>query len=96
MELCYAHRLLLDFGKECHYHGIKATGKTKKKTKNKKKVILFVLNNKLTWKRLCRCSIYVVSIISTQNNSTEHILCHWIVFSFLFNPPFRIIFQLIS
>jgi len=27
MELCYAHRLLLDLGKGCPYHGIQATGK---------------------------------------------------------------------
>jgi len=32
MELGYARRLLLDFGKGCPYHGIKATGKTKKKS----------------------------------------------------------------
>jgi len=44
MELCYARRLLLDFGKGCPYHGIKATGKTKKK----KQMILFVLDNELT------------------------------------------------
>ena len=31
MELCYARQLLLDFGKGCPYHGIQATGKTKKK-----------------------------------------------------------------
>jgi len=30
MELCYARRLLLDFGKGYPYHGIQATGKTKK------------------------------------------------------------------
>jgi len=34
MELCYARRLLLDFGKGCPYHGIPVTGKTKKKKKN--------------------------------------------------------------
>jgi len=55
-----------------------------------------VLNNELTWKRLCRCSIYVVNIIPKQNKSTKHFLFHWIVFSFLFNPLFRIIFQPIS
>jgi hypothetical protein len=43
MELCYAHRLLLDFGKGCPYLGIQATGKTKKKY-----MILFVLNNEIT------------------------------------------------
>jgi len=26
MEICYARRLLLDFGKGCPYHGIQATG----------------------------------------------------------------------
>ena len=35
-----------DFGKGCPYHGIQVTGKTKKK----KYVILFVLNNELTRK----------------------------------------------
>jgi len=44
MELCYAHRLLLDFGKCCPYRGMQATGKTNKK----KNMILFVLNNELT------------------------------------------------
>ena len=37
MELCYASRLLLDFGKGCPYHGIQATGKTKKQTNKQKK-----------------------------------------------------------
>ena len=27
MELCYARRLVLDFGKRCPYHGMQATGK---------------------------------------------------------------------
>jgi len=31
MELCYARRLLLDFGKGCPYRGMQATGKTEKK-----------------------------------------------------------------
>ena len=44
MELWHARRLVLDFGKGYPYHGIQATGK-----KKKKKVILFVLNNELTW-----------------------------------------------
>jgi len=48
MELCYARRLLLDFGKACPYHGIQVTGKRKKKKKKKKKVILFMLSNELT------------------------------------------------
>jgi hypothetical protein len=43
MELCYARRLLLDYGKECPYHGIQTTGKTKKDYN-----ILFVLNIELT------------------------------------------------
>jgi len=30
MELCYARRLLLNFGKGCPFHGIQATGKRKK------------------------------------------------------------------
>jgi hypothetical protein len=42
MELCCARRLVLGFGKGCPYHGMQATGKTKKK------VILFVLNNDFT------------------------------------------------
>ena len=81
MELCYGHRLLLDFGKRWPYHGIQVTGK-KKGGGGKKNTILFVLNNELTWKRLCRCSIYIVNIIPKQNKSTKHILFHWIVFSF--------------
>jgi hypothetical protein len=40
IQLCYARRLLLDFGKGCPYHGMQATGKTKKNH-----MILFVLNN---------------------------------------------------
>jgi len=43
IELCYARRLLLDFGKGYPYHEIQATGKTKKNY-----MILFVLNNELT------------------------------------------------
>jgi len=35
--------MLTNFGKGCPYHGIQATGKT-----NKKKEILFLLNNELT------------------------------------------------
>jgi hypothetical protein len=31
MGLCYARRLLLDFGKGCPYYEIEAIGKTKKK-----------------------------------------------------------------
>jgi len=42
MKLCYARRLLLDFGKGCPYHGIHATGKTGGKEKKN------VLNNELT------------------------------------------------
>jgi hypothetical protein len=69
MEMGYARRLLLDFGKGCPYRGIQATGKTKKKY-----MILFVLNNELTCKRLRRCSIYLANIIPKQNKSTKHIL----------------------
>jgi len=56
----------------------------KRKAKREKKVILFVLNNELTRKRLCRCSIYFVNITSKQNNSTKHILFQLIVFRFFF------------
>ena len=48
----------------------------KRQAKRRKKVILFVLNDELTRKRLCRCSIYVVNIIPKQNKSTKHILFH--------------------
>jgi hypothetical protein len=58
--------------------------------RQKKYIIFFVLNNALTWKRLCRCSIYVVNIILKQNKSTKHIIFHLTVYSFLYNPPFRI------
>jgi len=44
MELRYAHRLLLDFGKGCPYHGIQAIGKNGGRGGK----ILFVLNNELT------------------------------------------------
>ena len=59
-------------------------------------LILFLLNNELTRKGLCRCTIYVVNSIPKQNNSTKHIIFHWKVFGFLFKPPFLIIFQTIS
>jgi len=62
----------------------------------RKLMILCVLNNELTWKRLCSCAIYVVNIIPKPNKSTKHIIFYWIVFSFLFNPTFRIIFQPVS
>ena len=91
MELCYARQLLLDFGKECPAMEYKRQAKRKKKN-----TYLFVLNNELTWKRLCTCSIYVVNIIPKRNKSTKHILLQWIAFRFLFNPPFRAIFQPIS
>jgi hypothetical protein len=55
---------------------------------------LFVLNNELTWKRICRFSIYVINIIPKQNKSTKHILFLWIIFIVLINPPFCIIFNL--
>jgi len=48
MELGYASRLLLDFGKGCPYHGIQATGKTVGGN-----MILCVLNNELTRKKEC-------------------------------------------
>jgi hypothetical protein len=50
MDLCYARRLLLDFGKGCPYHGVKSTGKTKKIYK-----FFLMLYSELTCKRLCRC-----------------------------------------
>jgi len=90
MELCYARRLLLDFARDV------PTVECKGQAKQKKNMILFVLNNELTWKRLYRCSIYVVNTISKQNKSTKHILYQWIVFRYLFKLPFRIIFQTIS
>ena len=62
----------------------------KGQAKQKKNYMMFVLNNELTWKRLCRCSIYVVNIIPKQSKSTKHIIFHWIVFSFLCNQPFPI------
>ena len=68
----------------------------KRQAKREKKAWFFVLNNELIRKGLCRCSIYVVNIISKQNKSAKHILFQLIVFSFLFKPPFRIIFQRIS
>jgi len=46
----------------------------KRQAKRKNYVILFVLNNELTRKRLCKCSICVVNVISKQNKSTKHIL----------------------
>jgi len=64
-----------------------------KRQAKRKKVTLFVLNNERTWKRAFRCSIYAVQIISKQNKTTKQIPFHWIVFSFLFNPPFRTLFQ---
>jgi len=48
----------------------------KKERKKEINMILFVLNNELTRKRLCRCSIYVVNIIPKQDKSTKHILFH--------------------
>ena len=65
-------------------------------SKRQTEKIFFVLNNEHTWKRLCRCSIYAVNIIPKHNKSTKHILFYWIVFSFLFHPPFRVLFQPIS
>ena len=73
-----------------------STVECKRQAKRKKNMILFVLNNELAWKSLRICSVYIVNIISKQNKFTEHILLHWIVFSFLFNPLFSIILQTIS
>jgi len=36
VELYYARRLLLDFGKGCPYRGVQATGKMKKERKKEK------------------------------------------------------------
>jgi len=74
MELCYARRLLLDFGKGCPYRGMQATGKTEIYIYIYIYMILFVLNNELIWKRLCRCSVYVVNVTPKQNKSTKHII----------------------
>ena len=90
MELCYAPRLLLDFGKWCPYHGIQ------RQAKRKKWHYFVCVNSELTWKRLCRCSIYAVNIIPEHNKFKKHILFHWIVIRFLFNPAFHIILQTIS
>ena len=59
-------------------------------------MILFVLNNKFTWKRLCKCSNCVVNTIPKQNKSTKPILFHWIPFRYLYIPPFRKVFQPLS
>jgi len=50
MELGYARRLLLDFGKGSPYLVIQATGKKEKERKKKKEknLILCVLNTELT------------------------------------------------
>jgi predicted nucleic acid-binding Zn finger protein len=48
----------------------------KRQAKRKKFHDFFVLNNELTWKRLCRCSNYVVNIILKHNKSTKHIIFH--------------------
>ena len=47
-----------------------------RQNKNKNYVVFFVLNNELTCKTLCRCSIYVVNIIPKHNKSTKHIPFH--------------------
>ena len=46
----------------------------KRQAKRKKNLILFVLNNELARKRLCRYFIYFVNIAFKQNNSTKLIL----------------------
>jgi len=51
MELGYARRLLLDFGKGCPYHGTQATGNKKIKQKQQQPPHtrdFCVLNNELT------------------------------------------------
>ena len=64
------------------WQGMSLPWNTSDRQNQKYYMILFVLNNELTWKRLCRYSIYVVNIVSKQNKSTKHILYHWILFSF--------------
>ena len=57
----------LNFGKGCPNYGIQTTGKFFFFFF----LLLFKLNNELTRKRLCRCSMYVVSIIPKQDKSTN-------------------------
>ena len=57
--------------KECTYHGIQPKGK--RVGGGGKFMILFVLNNELTRKRLCSCSIYVVNIIPKHNKSIKQL-----------------------
>ena len=71
-----------------HWQRMLLPWNTSDRQNEKKNVILFVLNNYLTWKRPYRCSIYIVNIISKQKSS-KHIIFHWIVFSFLFKLLFR-------
>ena len=74
------------------WQGIPLPWNTGNRQNKKNYMILSVLNNELTWKRLCRCSIYIINIIPKQNKSNKHILFHGIVFGFSFTPAFRIIF----
>jgi len=57
------------------WQGMPLPWNTKDRQNEKIDIILFVLNNELTWKRLCICSIYAVNITPKHNNSTKHILC---------------------
>ena len=56
------------------WQGMPLPCNTSDRQKEGANVILFVLNNELTCKRMCRCSIYVVNSIPKQNKSTKHIL----------------------
>jgi len=56
------------------WHGMPLPWNTSDRQNEKKNMILFVLNNELTLKRLCRCSVYAVNIIPKQNKYTKHIL----------------------
>ena len=68
MELCYARRLLPDFGKGCPLPWNTSD------RQNEKKLHDFVLNNELYMKKTVRYSVYIVNIIPKQNKSTKHIL----------------------
>jgi len=58
------------------WQGMPLPWNTSDRQNKKNYMILFVLNNELTRKRLCRCSIYIVNIIPKQNKSIKHILFH--------------------
>ena len=78
------------------WEGMPLEWNTSDRQNEKEKLILFVLNNELTWKRMCRCSIYVENIISKGNKPIKTFFFQWIVFSFLFKTPLPIIFESIS